>query len=76
MITNFSTQDYRAVNPQRYDTPEHLSPTDLHEIYWRRLVMQARGRMKPEEVEAVPNTPAESLSVSLGRDGSGPLSSD
>ena len=24
MYTNFSTQDFRAVNPQRYDTPEHL----------------------------------------------------
>ncbi len=67
MYTDFSTQDMRAVMPQRYDTPEHLSTTDVHQIYWRRLVLQARGMMKPEEVEAVPRTDAEKFSFSLER---------
>jgi hypothetical protein len=62
MITNFSKQDYRAVNHQRYDTPEHLSPTDIHEVYWRRLVLQARGMMKPGDVQAIPVTEAEKTS--------------
>jgi hypothetical protein len=65
MYTNFSTQDFRAVNYQRYDTPEHLSTTDIHQIYWRRLVLQARGMMKPEEAEAVPKTAAEKFSYDL-----------
>jgi phenylpropionate dioxygenase-like ring-hydroxylating dioxygenase large terminal subunit len=79
MITNFSKQDYRAVNPQRYDTPEHLSPTDIHEVYWRRLVLQARGMMKPAEVQAIPVTEAEQTSYATregtplsGRTGQGP----
>lgn len=63
MITNFSIQDYRAVSFQRYDTPEHLSPTDLHEVYWRRLVLQARGMMKPAEVQEIPTTEAEQTAV-------------
>jgi len=54
-----------AVDPQRYDTPEHLSPTDMHEIFWRRLVMQARGMMKAEEADSVPRTEAETFSHSL-----------
>ena len=62
MYINFSTQDFKAVSPQRYDTPEHLSATDLHQVYWRRLVLQARGMKRPEEVEAIPRTEAEDLS--------------
>ena len=65
MYTNFSRQDFRAVAHQRYDTPEHLSPTDIHQIYWRRLVLRARGMMKPEEAEAVPATAAETFSLTL-----------
>jgi hypothetical protein len=65
MYTDFSTQDMRAVQPQRYDTQEHLSTTDIHQIYWRRLVLQARGMMKPEEADAVPQTEAEKFSYSL-----------
>jgi phenylpropionate dioxygenase-like ring-hydroxylating dioxygenase large terminal subunit len=71
MITNFSKQDYRAVNPQRYDTPEHLSPTDIHEVMWRRLVLQARGMMQSREVDAIPVTEAEKTSYEL--DGKSPV---
>ncbi len=67
MYTNFSKQDFRAVAPQRYDTREHLSPTDIHQIYWRRLVLQARGMMKPEDVAAVPTTDAEKFSSDAQR---------
>jgi hypothetical protein len=63
MYTNFSKQDFRAVAPQRYDTLEHLSPTDIHQIYWRRLVLRARGMMRPEEAEAIPSTEAEKFST-------------
>lgn len=72
MYTNFSKQDFRAVAHQRYDTPEHLSPSDIHQVYWRRLVLRARG-MKPLTAEAVPTTEAEKLSLELspkGRAGS------
>ncbi len=41
--TNFSHQDIGVVMSQRYDTPEYLSATDIHQVFWRRLVMQARG---------------------------------
>jgi hypothetical protein len=40
---NFSHQDIGVVMTQRYDTPEYLSATDIHQVFWRRLVMQARG---------------------------------
>jgi hypothetical protein len=70
MWLNFSYQDFRAVNPQRYDTPEHLSPTDIHQVYWRRLVLQARG-MKPADTAApLPTTDAEKLSIELSGEGS------
>ncbi|MPZ15591.1 MAG: Rieske 2Fe-2S domain-containing protein [Chloroflexi bacterium] len=62
MYTNFSEQDFRAVAPQRYDTQEHLSPTDIHQIYWRRLVLQARGMMRAEAAAAIPTTDAEKFS--------------
>jgi nitrite reductase/ring-hydroxylating ferredoxin subunit len=65
MYTNFSKQDFKAVAPQRYDTGEHLSPTDIHQIYWRRLVLQARGMMRPEEAQAIPTTDAEEFSTDL-----------
>ena len=65
MYTDFSTQDMKAVHPQRYDTQEHLSPSDMHQILWRRLVLQARGMMKAEEAEAIPQTEAEKLSYEL-----------
>jgi len=65
MWTNFSHQDFRAVAPQRYDTPEHLSATDIHQVYWRRLVLQARGMMKPDDVQAIPVTAAEKFSYDL-----------
>ena len=41
--TNFSTQDYRVMAPQRYDTPEKLSGTDAEVIAWRKLLLSARG---------------------------------
>jgi nitrite reductase/ring-hydroxylating ferredoxin subunit len=65
MFTNFSEQDMRAVVPQRYDTPEHLSPTDIHQVFWRRLVLQARGMMRPDQAQAVPTTDAEKISLEL-----------
>jgi len=43
MYTDFSTQDFRAAGPQRYDTREYLSSTDAHLVLWRRLLMKARG---------------------------------
>ena len=61
-VTNFSNQDRRAVEPQRFDTPEYLSATDSHTILWRRLLLQARGMMRPEEAQAVADTPAEEFS--------------
>ncbi len=58
-VTNFSRQDFTAVAPQRYDTPEHLSATDTHQVLWRRLVLQARGMMSQEEAYSVDVSPPE-----------------
>jgi phenylpropionate dioxygenase-like ring-hydroxylating dioxygenase large terminal subunit len=41
--TNFSSQDYRVMAPQRYDTPEKLSGSDAEVIVWRKLLLRARG---------------------------------
>ena len=62
MFENFSTQDQRAVAPQRYDTREYLSATDSHQVLWRRLVMQARGMMTPDQARQVADTAAEEFS--------------
>ena len=62
MFVNFSTQDFRVVGPQRYDAPEYLSATDSHQVLWRRIILQARGMMPPEEAKAVAYTPAEEFS--------------
>jgi phenylpropionate dioxygenase-like ring-hydroxylating dioxygenase large terminal subunit len=62
LITNFSTQDFRAVSTQRYDTPEHLSATDSPVVAWRRLLIQSRGLMTPKAAESVPDTQAEAFS--------------
>ena len=43
MNDNFSRQDFRAMAPQRYDTPEVLSGTDAEIIMWRKLLLTARG---------------------------------
>ncbi len=40
---NFSRQDFRVMQPQRYDLPEMLSRTDAHIVAWRRLLLKARG---------------------------------
>ena len=43
-VSNFSVQDFLAVEPQRFDTSEYLSSTDLPNVEWRRLVVRhARG---------------------------------
>ena len=60
--TNFSTQDFQAVAPQRYDTPEYLSSTDSHQVLWRRLILQARGVKNPDEAIKLPDTPSEEFS--------------
>ena len=47
--TNFSSQDYRVMAPQRWDTPEKLSGTDAEVIAWRKLLLTARGMPKLRE---------------------------
>ena len=44
--SNFSSQDYRVMAPQRWDTPEKLSGTDAEVIAWRKLLLTARGMPK------------------------------
>jgi phenylpropionate dioxygenase-like ring-hydroxylating dioxygenase large terminal subunit len=43
MNSNFSTQDLRVMEPQRFDLPERLSGTDAEIVVWRRLLLTARG---------------------------------
>ncbi len=61
-VTNFSQQDMHAMVGQRYDTQEYLSSTDTHQIVWRRLILQSRGMLKPEEAAAIDETKAERTS--------------
>ena len=59
---NFSRQDWRVMRPQRYDTPEHLSPTDIEVVGMRKLLLQARGIEGPgkEEEASAAGSPANS----------------
>ena len=61
-VTNFSIQDYKAVGPQRYDTQEYLSATDMHQVKWRRLLTQARGLEQVNADQLLPTTSAEEFS--------------
>jgi nitrite reductase/ring-hydroxylating ferredoxin subunit len=59
VIGNFSQMDAAVMVPQRYDTPENLSPTDSEIIALRKLVTQhARGVAK-QSPEALEDTHAE-----------------
>jgi len=46
---NFSKQDKSVMKPQRYDTPEDLSPTDMEVIALRKMLTRARGLAEPPE---------------------------
>ena len=39
------------MQPQRYDTPEHLSPTDIEVVGMRQLLLRARGTEGPGHEE-------------------------
>jgi phenylpropionate dioxygenase-like ring-hydroxylating dioxygenase large terminal subunit len=65
MYRNFSRQDFRATEPQRYDTPEYLSSTDSHLVVWRRLLAKARGMESAQGAKAVHTTKAEKASHRL-----------
>jgi phenylpropionate dioxygenase-like ring-hydroxylating dioxygenase large terminal subunit len=39
---NFSQQDLKAVNNQRYDSQENFGPNDMTLVWWRRLCTMAR----------------------------------
>jgi nitrite reductase/ring-hydroxylating ferredoxin subunit len=60
--TNFSSQDYRVMAPQRWDTPEKLSGTDAEVIAWRKLLLTARGMPRLDAplppVDPEPQAPA------------------
>ena len=64
-VSNFSKQDMHAMVGQRYDTQEYLSTTDSEVILWRRLILQARGMLKPEEATGIAETAAERTSFQL-----------
>lgn len=43
MNKNFSEQDARGAIEAYHDTPEHLSPSDIQTVMWRRFILTARG---------------------------------
>jgi phenylpropionate dioxygenase-like ring-hydroxylating dioxygenase large terminal subunit len=49
MHLNFSGQDQVVVEPQRYDQPEHLSPTDIFPIAVRRLILSHARSLATEQ---------------------------
>ncbi|MEE8517828.1 MAG: Rieske 2Fe-2S domain-containing protein [Dehalococcoidia bacterium] len=63
MYSDFSVQDFRAVGPLLYDTPEYLSSTDARLIMWRRLLTRARGL--DLDVRKTATTPAEEASIAM-----------
>ena len=46
-FSDFSVQDFKVLNPQRYDTPEYLSLTDMPNVNWRRLVAEHARDLHP-----------------------------
>ena len=64
MYSDFSVQDFSAIEPQRYDTREYLSSTDSHVVVWRRLLLKARGLGNIETTEKA-ITEAERFSHNL-----------
>lgn len=57
MNRNFSEQDRKGAIEAYWPAPEHLSPTDGQTIFWRRLLLTARGISKPEHTQE-PGVPA------------------
>jgi hypothetical protein len=53
---NFSQQDLRAVNNQRYDTEEYFTSTDSMLVSWRKLCTMARD-FQGKQPAAAPPTP-------------------
>lgn len=49
---NFSEQDAEGCIHAYYDTPEHLAPTDLQTVAWRKFVVEAAERELPREQPA------------------------
>jgi phenylpropionate dioxygenase-like ring-hydroxylating dioxygenase large terminal subunit len=62
LVSNFSTQDFRAAAPQRYDSDEYLSSTDSHLVVWRRMMTRARGMEDLKAGKLLPSTKAEDAS--------------
>ena len=62
LVSNFSTQDFRAAAPQRYDSQEYLSSTDSHLVVWRRMMTRARGMEDLNAGKLLPTTNAEEAS--------------
>jgi hypothetical protein len=55
MYSNFAVQDFRAMAPQQFDTPEYLSSTDVQVVAFRRLLLQAReGRVRARPAPVLP----------------------
>lgn len=50
MNKNFSEQDSKGAIKAYYDTPEHLSPSDVQTITWRKFLLTARGLQVPTEL--------------------------
>jgi hypothetical protein len=50
MNKNFSEQDMKGAVYAYYNTPEHLSPSDIQTIMWRKFLLTARGLQVPKDV--------------------------
>lgn len=59
MNRNFSEQDRKGAIEAYWPAPEHLSPTDAQTIFWRRLLLTARGLNLSQKTEE-PGVPAAS----------------
>jgi phenylpropionate dioxygenase-like ring-hydroxylating dioxygenase large terminal subunit len=67
MHLNFSGQDKVVVEPQRYDLPEHLSPTDIFPIAVRRLILNHARTFPSVGAPAAGDSLAEEEPVSSSR---------
>ena len=68
MAFNFSGQDEAIILPQKYDAPEHLSPTDVFPVAVRRLILSHARDFQGKAPQEIPDelraTDAEVVSLS------------
>jgi hypothetical protein len=67
MNKNFSEQDARGAIETYHDTPEHLSPSDIQTVMWRKFILTARGLKRDRLQEDADSSDETVLPVEAGQ---------